>query len=181
MESDVGAYVSWSRAAMPTPKANSGNITNNHSQKNSSDSSSPIDDRTVKDTAFEVEENHRLVWEEDCSSSNVGSLSDLGFVPSDFDPTPLDKLLSSSTSDQEEEEVEQFYAFRACLDEYSRLIPILVLSDHFLIFLWSCSSFFRTYVGHQKFIRIRFPRTPPLIPNFKNYGILIEKMINWIN
>ncbi len=60
---------------MPTPKANSGNITNNHSQKNSSDSSSPIDDRTVKDTAFEVEENHRLVWEEDCSSSNVGSLS----------------------------------------------------------------------------------------------------------
>ncbi len=56
---------------MPTPKANSGNITNNHSQKN---------------------------------------------VPSDFDPTPLDKLLFSSTSDQEEEEVEQFYAFRALLD-----------------------------------------------------------------
>ncbi len=31
--------------------------------------------------------------------------------------------------------------FRACLDEYPRFIPTLVLSDHFLIFLWSCSSF----------------------------------------
>ncbi len=40
--------------------------------------------------------------------------------------------------------------FRACLDEYPRFIPTLVLSDHFLIFLWSCSSFFRTYVGHPK-------------------------------
>jgi WD40 repeat protein len=92
------------------------NITNNHSEKYSSDSSNPIDDRTVRDTTVEVEENHRLVWEEDCSSSNVDSLSDLGFVPSDFDPTPLDKLLSSSTSDQEEEEVEQLYEFRALLD-----------------------------------------------------------------
>lgn len=103
---------------MPT-KANSGNFnfTNNHNHRSSSDSYGPIDDRTVKNSTSEVEESHRLLWEEDSSNSNVDSLSDLGFVPSDFDPTPLDKLLSSSPSNQEEEaEVEQLYAFKELLD-----------------------------------------------------------------
>lgn len=104
---------------MPLKADTSGTISNsNSSQNKSSDSSDPIEDRTVNNTTSLSEEDYRLppvVWEEDNSNSNVDSFSDLGFVPSDFDPTPLDTLRSSSSFEQEEE-ANQLFAFRELLD-----------------------------------------------------------------
>jgi hypothetical protein len=49
----------------------------------------------------------------------------------------------------------------ACLDEYPKLIPIPVLSLHFLIFLWSCRSFLSTNLFHYFIEKILSVGTHP--------------------